>query len=132
MNSTPQRARPRSGARAPFPGILALPIAVLAAAYSRSEPPEALVLSAPASYAHASHAVQIHDFAFDPAEIAAAVGDTVVFTNGDAFVHSVTDDRRAWDSAGIRSKRSWSLVVTGPLSYHCSFHPSMRGSILVH
>jgi plastocyanin len=76
-----------------------------------------------------SHAVEIHDFAFRPNEIVAAVGDTIVFTNQDAFLHSVADDKRAWNSAGIPHGRTWRLVVTGPVSFHCAFHPSMKGSL---
>lgn len=76
-----------------------------------------------------SHAVEIRDFAFRPNELMAAVGDTVVFTNQDAFVHSVADDKRTWDSAGIPHGRSWRLIVVGPASFHCAFHPSMKGSL---
>src|SRR4029453_17549554 len=57
-------------------------------------------------------------------------GRPVGFTNDDAFVHSVTDDHREWDSAGLPKNRPWKLVVKGPVSYHCSFHPSICGELV--
>jgi plastocyanin len=152
VNSIFARACRTIGPRASVFGCLAalaLPFAVAAqqagaspapAGATPRTPTRAPSLTAPyslqaagpgASAAPASHAVSIHDFAFDPAEITVAAGDTVIFTNQDAFVHSVTDDHRAWDSAGIPKNRPWKLVVTGPVSYHCSFHPSMRGTLVV-
>lgn len=154
MNSIFARACRPVGARASFFGCLvALTVPLAGGAQAQqagaSSPtanaapaasPPAPSLTAPYSLHAAasgrsgepvSHAVSIHDFAFDPAEITVAEGDTVVFTNQDAFVHSVTDDHRAWDSAGIPKNRPWKLVVTGPVSYHCSFHPSMRGELVI-
>jgi plastocyanin len=96
--------------------------------------PVALILAPASAVAQkprpaVSHAIEIRNFAFQPDEVVAAVGDTIVFTNQDAFLHSVTDDKRAWDSAGILHGRTWRLIVTGPVSFHCSFHPSMKGSL---
>jgi plastocyanin len=151
VNDLLDRARRATGARASVLGCLvALALPSTAAAQqpgdpSSSRPSPAAAPAAPqpgvptplqsaasaATEGPASHEVRIHDFAFDPAEITVAVGDTVVFTNDDAFVHSVTDDHREWDSAGLPKNRPWKLVVKGPVSYHCSFHPSMRGEVAV-
>ena len=116
-----QGARRNNGVRAFFFLLLASrPVAlILAPAPAAAQEPRPAV----------SHAVELRDFAFRPDEVVAAVGDTVVFTNQDAFVHSVVDDKRAWDSSGIPHGKSWRLIVTGPVSYHCAFHPSMKGSL---
>jgi plastocyanin len=129
MNRILERARRASGAHAPiFSSLVALAVPFVAAAQGAAPSAGAAGPGAPGPV---SHAVSIHDFAFDPTEVTVALGDTVVFTNEDAFVHSVTDDHRAWDSAGIPKSRPWKLVVTGPVSYHCSFHPSMRGELVL-
>ncbi len=131
VNSIIERARRTKGARASLFAalfVLAAPPLATALGVAISRDAGASGLGSPGPV---SHAVSIHDFAFDPAELTVALGDTVVFTNKDVFVHSVTDDHRAWDSAGIPKNRPWKLVVTGPVSYHCSFHPSMQGTIVV-
>jgi plastocyanin len=120
-----QRARRGTGARAVLAALVVPAILTgVTAAPQRARP------ASSAGAAQASHAVEIRDFTYEPAELRVAVGDTVVFTNRDAFLHTVTDDDRSWDSAAIGPKRSWRLVVTGPASFHCAFHPSMRGELI--
>jgi plastocyanin len=89
------------------------------------------VATATGRRAPTSYAVQIRNFAFDPSEVSVVPGDTVVFTNRDGFLHTVSDDDRVWDSGTLTTNQSWTLVVTGPASFHCGFHPSMRGELVV-
>lgn len=77
------------------------------------------------------HGIDIRDFAFDPPSLAAAVGDTVVWTNRDIVPHTVTIAGDGGDSGAIEEGQSWEFTVTksGHLAYGCGFHPSMAGEI---
>lgn len=78
-------------------------------------------------------AVAIADFAFNPAEISASVGQTVSFTNSDAAPHTATLDEGSCTtpnlSQGLASGLTFSAAGTYP--YHCNVHPSMKGTITV-
>jgi len=78
--------------------------------------------------------VSIRGFAFAPAELDVVVGDTVVWTNTDQFIHTTAADSAAWSSPELRTgeRFMWIARGTGQLSYHCAAHPTMRGSIVVH
>ena len=79
-----------------------------------------------------AHAVAVEGFVFRPAELAAAPGDTVVFTNADAVPHTATADDGAWDSGEILAGGTWRLVVPadGVVSYKCAYHPTMTGRLV--
>jgi plastocyanin len=73
--------------------------------------------------------VSIDKLVFKPAEIIAAVGDTIEWTNHDSMVHTATVDG-GFDVL-IRPHKSASTIVTtvGTIDYYCRFHPNMRGRI---
>jgi plastocyanin len=75
-----------------------------------------------------SHRVDIAGFQFAPARVSVAVGDTVVWSNGDIVPHTATALEGAWDSGTIATKGRWAYVVRqrGTVEYHCALHPSMR------
>jgi len=77
--------------------------------------------------------VAIKDFAFGPATIAAKVGQTVTFTNGDAVPHTATLDDKSCTTPNIASGASDGLMFTaaGTYPFHCSVHPKMTGTITV-
>lgn len=78
-------------------------------------------------------AVAIEDFTFNPAEIAASVGQTVSFTNNDAAPHTATLDEGSCTtpnlSKGLAAGLTFSAAGTYP--FHCAIHPSMKGTITV-
>jgi plastocyanin len=81
-----------------------------------------------------SVAVEIKDFAFNPAEITVPVGDSVTWTNGDAAPHTATGlDREALQSGAIAPGESFTQTfdTAGTIEYFCEFHPNMKGSIVV-
>jgi plastocyanin len=81
-----------------------------------------------------SMAVEIKDFAFNPAEITVPVGGSVTWTNGDAAPHTATGlDRDALQSGAIASGESFTQAfdTAGTIEYFCEFHPNMKGSIVV-
>lgn len=81
----------------------------------------------------ATSAVNIQNSAFVPATITVKVGDTVTWTNRDAFSHTSTSDTGAWDLGVIRAGASGSFVfmAAGTFAYHCAIHPFMHGTIVV-
>jgi amicyanin len=102
-----------------------IPLSIAAAAL--------LLASAPSGSRAATHAVDIADFAFAPAELTIAVGDTVTWTNRDDMIHTATGVTGAWDSGDLALGESYSLTFTAPGTYDylCTPHPSMTGRIIV-
>ncbi len=79
-------------------------------------------------------AVDIADFAYDPAEITVAVGDTVTWTNTDPVPHTATaDDRDVLQSGTIDAGASYEQTfdAAGSYDYFCEFHPDMAGTVVV-
>jgi plastocyanin len=83
--------------------------------------------------AHAPAAVVIHNFHFVPETLTVAAGTTVTWTNTDPDPHSVTDRGRAFHSAALDTKDTFSYTFTKPgaFTYFCTFHPMMVGKIIV-
>lgn len=80
-----------------------------------------------------SHTVEIRGFAYLPAALQIAEGDTVVWINRDVVPHTATRDDQGWDSGSIGTEQAWRLVAAsgGSQPYYCAFHPSMRGVLAV-
>ena len=80
-----------------------------------------------------AHAVKIQNFAFVPAEVTVAVGDTVVWSNADFVPHSATAGDSTWDSKAIAASDTWRFVARSPgrHEYVCVFHPNMKAAIVV-
>lgn len=77
--------------------------------------------------------VSIKSFAFDPDKIEISLGDTVEWINQDAFTHSAVADGKSFDTGNIpgEERRTFVPGLKGEWSYHCSWHPNMRGKIVV-
>ena len=78
-------------------------------------------------------AVTIKGFAFNPATITVPAGTTISWTNEDGVRHTVTLDSGATTSDALSTGATWSQTFTaaGTFPYHCSIHPSMKGSVTV-
>jgi plastocyanin len=92
-----------------------------------------VLLAACARPAPRLHTVEISGFAYLPATLDVAPGDTVVWINRDAVPHTATRDGRSWDSGSIAAGQTWRLVAAsrGSQPYYCAFHPVMRGELVV-
>ena len=75
--------------------------------------------------------VEIREFAFAPADVAIAVGESVEWTNADAVAHAVSGD--GWDSGLLSQGQTFSRVfdTAGTYEYTCSVHPAMKGTVTV-
>lgn len=78
-------------------------------------------------------AVTIKGFAFNPAAITVPAGTTITWTNEDSARHTVTLDNGAVTSDALSTGATYSQTFTsaGTFAYHCSIHPSMKGSVTV-
>jgi plastocyanin len=77
--------------------------------------------------------VAIHDFYFDPQTVTVSVGTNVAWNNLGAFTHTADSDTGLWDSGDIPSGGAYSRIfdTAGTFAYHCDFHPSMKGIVIV-
>jgi YVTN family beta-propeller protein len=130
--SMPQGTPAGSGGMAMPP---AAPPAAPAASAPAPAPPAPAAPAAPAvaPAAPAAPAVKIAGFAFGPASLAVAAGQTITWTNGDSVTHTITSDDKLWDSGPVAPGASFSVTLTQPgtYTYHCSVHPFMRGTVVV-
>ena len=81
----------------------------------------------------ATNEVIIQSMAFIPATLTVPVGTTVRWKNKDTMAHTVTSDTGAWDSGNIDINAVFNFPFTaaGTYHYHCTYHPSMTGTIIV-
>lgn len=105
----------RSGVRAAGAALLALSLVALATASAAR-----------------THTVTIENMQFSPSELTVQRGDTIVWVNKDLFPHTATSDK-TFDSGSIAANASWSYVAarSGEYAYGCTFHPTMKGKIIV-
>lgn len=80
-----------------------------------------------------THSVAIRAFQYLPAKLVVRVGDTVVWTNDDVVPHTATAKGKGLDSGSIGAKQSWRYTASkkGTYAYDCTFHPNMKGTLVV-
>jgi plastocyanin len=123
--------------------IAALPLAVLLTAFSHS-----LTLGGSAS-AHQmmrgtsakSSVVKVRVvenssglFFFSPKKVSVKVGSSVLWTNLGGTLHTVTSDNNKFQSRNLPANGHVKITFkkVGKYKYHCIFHSSMTGQIVVH
>lgn len=95
---------------------------------TRADAPSAQQSAAPKTYT-----VRIEGMRFNPPALTVQRGNRVVWVNEDLVPHTVTADRKAFDSRSISPNSSWSWIARKPgdYDYGCTFHPTMKGRITV-
>ena len=60
-------------------------------------------------------------------------GDAVTFVNDDDDAHTATADDGSWDSEGLNQGQKWATPSprAGKVTYHCTVHPFMKGTLVV-
>jgi plastocyanin len=79
-------------------------------------------------------AVTIRDFKYAPEKVTVHEGDTVEWKNDDSVPHTATaDGKPAFDSGSIGTGAAWRYVAgaKGSYNYTCTFHPNMKGELIV-
>ncbi|KAG0046950.1 hypothetical protein BGZ83_007899 [Gryganskiella cystojenkinii] len=77
--------------------------------------------------------VVIKNSSFMPQKVNINPGDQVTWTNNDSFAHTVTADvSSVFDSGNLAPGKSFShtFATAGTVTYHCSIHPFMLGSVV--
>ena len=77
--------------------------------------------------------ILIEDFKFKPETVQISVGDTVTWVNMDSAPHTATSNNEGFDSGGLSEGESFSFTFeeAGNYDYICTFHPNMKGEIIV-
>jgi plastocyanin len=99
----------------------------------------AFILAVCVQVAHAASAVKegskvsIANFAFTPAEITIAPGESVTWTNDDGAPHGLeyNDGVKGTDVLLPGASFSRRFDRTGTYDYNCSVHPYMTGRVIV-
>ena len=106
-----------------FAGTLACAIALLssAGAHAAATTPKPV-----------THTVVIDGTRFEPASLSVQRGDFVVWVNRAPFPHTATA-AGAFDSGSIAAGKSWGYAAraSGTFEYLCTFHPNMKGTLVV-
>lgn len=91
----------------------------------------AVLVALAATPVHAAE-VAIKDFAFVPATLEVAVGDTVTWVNRDESPHQVVSETKLFRSGGLDTGERFSFTVSAPgrYSYFCGMHPQMVGTLV--
>jgi plastocyanin len=79
------------------------------------------------------NSVTLANFAFSPATLNVKAGTTVTWTNKDSTSHTVVSDTGVFDSGNLAPNATYTYVFAkaGTFDYHCSIHPSMKGTVIV-
>ena len=114
--------------------VVLLIVSCMAAGCSSSQAPPAT--AAPTTSATGGNTVIIKNFAFDPSSLTVKSGTVVTWTNQDGASHTIVSDTGspvAFSSDSLSSGASYSFTFTQPgtYTYHCSIHPTMKGTIIV-
>lgn len=77
--------------------------------------------------------VHISGFSFNPSDITVSAGTKVTWINDDPVAHTVTFDDGTFDAGQFPhgDSRSYTFTTPGKYTYHCTIHPSMKGSVTV-
>jgi plastocyanin len=83
---------------------------------------------------NAKQDVLINNFAFSPQTVTIKAGMYVIWANQDSAPHTVISDTGSEISSPSLSKGETyvhQFTEAGTYTYHCSVHPSMKGTIVV-
>ncbi len=118
-------------------GIVCTVLLILACmtAGCNSSPAPASPAATPASSVGGS-TITIRNFAFDPSALTVKTGTTVTWVNNDSPPHAIASDAgspAAFSSDSLSTGASYQFTFSQPgtYTYHCSIHPSMKGTVIV-
>lgn len=102
---------------------LALTVPVFALVHAQSGPSVSIV----------SDASTLGDKAFDPNPITINKGESVVWTNKDFGIHTITENDGLFSSDNLRPDQTFEhkFDQSGTFEYHCKLHPTMTGKVIV-
>jgi len=115
------------------PCVTPTPTTAVTPAGTPATPDTTPAAGTPTSEPASGAAVEIKDFAFNPANLTITAGTTVTWTNNDTVPHTVTAADGSFDSGTLSPGDTFTHTFTsaGSFDYHCDFHPNMQGTIVV-
>lgn len=75
--------------------------------------------------------ISIKGFSFSPQALSINKGDTVTWTNEDTAVHNVVGGPLKSKDLAKGQSFSYTFTDSGSYDYICTYHPSMKGKIVV-
>ncbi len=118
-------------------GLLALAavavlVAVLAVALTHSGSSSSTAAH-PAGVKSGQVSVAIDNFSYTPSTLTVKVGSTITVTNMESVEHTLSADNGSFNTGTLNKGKSTHFKLTKPgvYSFHCEFHPFMKGSIKV-
>ena len=80
-----------------------------------------------------STTISISNMAYSNPNLQVAAGTKVTWVNNDNMTHTVTADNNSFDSGdiGMGGTYSYTFTSTGTYAYHCKYHSSMTGVVVV-
>ena len=110
-------------------------LACLSAGCASYQSPATPAATTPAPAAGAN-SISIKNFAFSPVTLMVKTGTSVTWTNDDGASHAIVSDPGTpvtFTSDSLANGASYTFTFTQPgtYTYHCSIHPSMKGTIIV-
>lgn len=80
-----------------------------------------------------SNTVTIANLKYAPASLTVKAGEKVTWLNNDSVSHTVTFDDSVFDSGvlGNGDSATYTFETPGTYTYHCTIHPSMKGTVVV-
>ncbi len=89
--------------------------------------------SSPQTSTASQNSVAMKGLALNPTALTIVKGAKVTWTNDDSTTHTVTSDTGAFESGNLSPGNSFThqFNETGTFPYHCTIHPSMKGTITV-
>ena len=89
--------------------------------------------SSPQISTASQNSISMKGLAFNPSALTISKGANVTWTNDDSTTHTVTSDTVAFQSGNLSPGNSFThqFNETGTFPYHCTIHPSMKGTITV-
>ena len=88
----------------------------------------------PKTKAVVENTVTIQSMQFNPSTITVVPGSEVTWINMDTTAHTVVSDNgTSFNSGSISPKGTYVYVANqnGSITYHCSIHPQMKGTVQV-
>ncbi|RJQ45198.1 MAG: hypothetical protein C4534_05220 [Gaiellales bacterium] len=78
--------------------------------------------------------VEMKDISYAPEDVTVKAGQKVLWVNNDPVGHTVTDESGRFDSGVIGGGGETFEQVydePGTYAYHCTIHPTMKGTVIV-
>jgi len=116
--------------------VLLIFASMTAGCSSYQTPSAPVTPAAPPTSTGGGNSISIKNFAFDPSSLTVKTGTVVTWLNQDGAPHTIVSDTGSpatFSSDSLSTGASYKFTFTQPgtYTYHCSIHPSMKGTIIV-